>query len=180
MLTRFLLPMAFVGILACATAAAADPGQPAVWVSRELRFLGPDYLSPEVRNSGEPLQLTPTTNEQLYDQVAFVLRQLGARDVYRDMRGCWQVGTRPCVAMTFKVLAPNGTSGSTAESPLQARWAPVQMGGDCALLQEATRTVVPLFSSRNIKLIPIATCEKIHVGLRADVLKPLQEEVVSR
>jgi hypothetical protein len=180
MLTRILIPLALVGLLSCATARAADPSQQAVWVQRELRFIGPDYLSPEVRNSGEPLQLTPTSNEQLYEQVTFVLRQLGARSIVRDMRGCWQAGARPCVAMTFKVLAPNGTAGGEAETPVQAHWQPVQMGGDCALLQEATRSIVPLFSSRNIKLIPVSTCEKINVGLRADVLKPSQEDVAAR
>lgn len=180
MLTRILIALTVLGLLGCAAAEAADPSQPAVWASKQLRFVGPDYLSPEIRNSGEPLLLTPTTSDQLYDQVTFVLRQLGARDIVRDMRGCWNAGSRPCVAMTFKALVPNGTAGAAGESPIDAHWKPVQMGGDCALLQEATRTIVPLFSAQNIKLIPVSTCEKIHVGLRADVLKPIQEDVASR
>jgi hypothetical protein len=180
MLIRILVPMAIIGLLACGGAEAVAPSQPAVWVQRELRFVGPDYLSPEIRDSGEPLALTPTSNEQLYTQVVYVLRQLGARSIIRDMRGCWRAGARPCVAMTFKVLAPNGADGAAGESPIDAHWQPVQMGGDCALLQEATRTIVPLFSAKNIKLIPVSTCEKINVGLRADVLKPSQEEVAAR
>ena len=43
----------------------------------------------------------------------------------------------------------------------------------CYQLEQMRNQLLPLFSTRNIKLIPRADCERLRVGLRAEVLKPM-------
>jgi hypothetical protein len=158
------------------SAPAADTSQTGVWTYRELQFLGPAYLSPGVRDSGEPLQLSQTSGDQLFAEVSFVLRQLGARRIDLDSRGCWPLKLRPCVDVKFAVLATDDESGKHALSaPVGARWQTVTLGGNCALLEQATKAILPLFATRNVKLISKDDCERLRVGLRAEVLKPSQE-----
>jgi hypothetical protein len=110
-----------------------------------------------------------------------VLEQLGARksDLRIDTKSCYLkqwVGLK--VDATFYVLTPVGAaSKSTAEPSIEAHWQPVRLltGRDrdeCRLLEYVRREVLPLFSTRNAKLISTADCEKIHVGVSADVLNP--------
>jgi hypothetical protein len=74
------------------------------------------------------------------------------------------------------VLAPIGKTGKDAGGPsVEARWQTVQLSpGDCDYLEYVTGKVLPLFSTREVKLIPKAGCEKYGVGLSAQVLKPVQ------
>jgi hypothetical protein len=46
---------------------------------------------------------------------------------------------------------------------------------DCAYLRYATEKVLPLFSTREVKLIPRDVCGQHDVGLRAQVLKLTQQ-----
>ena len=159
---------------------ATDTSQSGVWTFRELQFLGPAYLSPGVRDSGEPLQLSRTSGDQLFDQVSFVLRQLGARRIDLDSRGCWPVKLRPCVDVKFAVLTTDAKGGRHALSaPVGAHWQTVTLGGNCELLEQATKAILPLFATRNVKLISKDDCERLHVGLRAEVLEPSQKLAVA-
>jgi hypothetical protein len=179
MRSRYLILLATIGLTGSVNGAAADTAdasQTAVWTSRELQFLGSAYLSPGVMDSGEPLVLSRTSSDQLYAQVRFVLRQLGARSIDLDSRGCWPLKLRPCVDVKFTVLAANESAGKhVLSAPVGAHWQLVQLGGNCDLLDRATRTVLPFFVTRNVKLISRVDCERLHVGLRAEVLKPSQE-----
>jgi hypothetical protein len=44
--------------------------------------------------------------------------------------------------------------------------------GDCAFLKYATIKILPLFATKDVKLIPTEVCAKVGVGLRAQLLKP--------
>ncbi len=176
MRTRLLILIAAVGLVGSANAEAADKSQTAVWTSHELQFHGTAFLSPGVMDSGEPLALRRTSPDQLYGEVEFVLQQLGARKLDLDSRGCFPRRTGPCVDVKFMALSPSDQAGKNALSaPLGAHWQTVTLSGNCKLLAQATKTILPLFAARNVKLIPEDVCEKIHVGLRAEVLMPSAE-----
>ncbi len=112
----------------------------------------------------------------LVDNARFLLLQLGAHDLKIDQRSCPVNGT---VDATFAVLAPANKSAGTARG-VAARWQIVEMHpgdytvGGCAYLKYVTKTILPLFSARDVKLISNAACNKTDVGLRAQVLVPVQ------
>jgi hypothetical protein len=90
------------------------------------------------------------------------------------------------IDVTFSVLAPIDTTAKAAGAPVAAHWQTVQLGGsdvqlgDCAFLKYTTLKVLPLFSTRNVKLIPPDVCAKVGVGLHAEVLKALPDQAASR
>jgi hypothetical protein len=131
--------------------------------------------------------------ELLVGDLRALLLQLGARasDLHIDDRGCTSHNiTRDDIVVfrsvdaTFSVLAPANKSAAEARGDMvEARWQTVEMGpgeaGDtglrsCAYLKYVTQKVLPLFSRRHVKLISKAVCDKTDVGLRAQVLVPLQ------
>jgi len=50
---------------------------------------------------------------------------------------------------------------------------------DCSYLEYVTKKVLPLFTTRSVKLISPADCAKIKVGLSAQVLMPPQQVATS-
>jgi hypothetical protein len=115
----------------------------------------------------------------LVDHARFMLLQLGAHDLKIDPRRCLGDGGYRTVDVTFWVLAPANKSNGTTRG-VAARWQIVEMHpGDfmlsgCAYLKYVTQTILPLFSTRDVKLISNAVCNKTDVGLRAQVLVPVQ------
>jgi hypothetical protein len=102
-----------------------------------------------------------------------------AHDLKIDPRRCLGDGGHRTVDATFWVLAPANKSDGTTRG-VAARWQIVEMhAGDfilsgCAYLKYVTQTILPLFSTRDVKLISNAVCNKTDVGLRAHVLVPVQ------
>ena len=176
---KLLMFLATAGFLVCA-AAAADTTQTATWTQRQLLRISPpaDY----VPANGYETNTHFMSCDEFIDRVKFVLVQLGARpnDIVVDQRDCQRGGMlAKSVDVTFSVLAPiDTTQKSEAGPPIEARWQVVELGGadvgtgECAFLKYVTIKILPLFSARNVKLIPAAVCAKVGVGLRAEVLRP--------
>src|SRR3984885_14455646 len=103
MRTPLLILIAAVGLIGAVTAAAADSTQTAVWTQRKLLH----FVHPAVINS-ETGEWTDISCDQIYDNVNFVLRQLGARasDIVVDQRPCHTSGLLRSIDVTFSVLAP--------------------------------------------------------------------------
>jgi len=83
---------------------------------------------------------------------------------------------------TFSVLTPtDSTLKPGVGAPVEAHWQMVELGGadvglgDCAFLRYATIKLLPLFATKDVKLIPTEVCAKVGVGLRAQVLKAPQQ-----
>jgi hypothetical protein len=187
MRTQLLMLIAALGLVGSATAAAAataaDSTQSATWTQRKLlRFSPPSNYVPA---NGYLSNTHFMSCDELIDRVKFVLLQLGARpdDILVDQRDCRRGGVEVrSVDVTFSVLAPTDSAGRPAAGPpIEARWQTVRLGGadvqlgDCAFLKYVTLKVLPLFSTRNVKLIPTHVCANVGVGLSAQVLKAPQE-----
>ena len=177
MRTRLLVLFTAVGLVASALGAAADPNQTAVWESRTLR----NFTLPLVVNSENgPLQ--EASCDQLYSSVRVLLLQFGARtsDIRVDQRGCNAYTTNRSIDVTFSVLVPAKQTGSNAAGPLvEAHWETIALKGNCRLLQDATKRILPLFTTSDVKLISSADCAKIGVGLYGKVLKAPVEQASS-
>lgn len=123
--------------------------------------------------------------DDLIEQARFVLINLGAHGLHIDERGCTDVTHNSLIVAfrsvdaTFSVLTPaNKSDGKTRGGIVEARWQTVEMHpGDtngCGYLKYVTQRVVPLFATREVKLISDPACNKTDVGLRAQVLMPAQ------
>jgi hypothetical protein len=169
MRTRLLMIVAAVGLVASGAVAAADATQTAVWQTRTLR----NFTLPLVVNSENgPLQ--EASCDQLYTAAKVLLLQLGARasDMRVDQRGCQSYTTNKSIDVTFSVLVPTTQPRNNAAGPLvEAHWETVQLQGNCGVLQQATKRILPLFSTSDVKLISSADCARIGVGLYGKVLK---------
>ncbi|HEY4212803.1 MAG TPA: hypothetical protein VGM84_15075 [Steroidobacteraceae bacterium] len=147
-----------------------DTGQvKAVWVRRtaHLRFVG--------------------SCDMIYERVKFMLLELGARASDLTLKvnaiDCG-TGMAPSLDATFSVLAPLDTEGNNAPGmPVEAHWQTVELkktwqtdapppADMCTLFERFTNVVLPVFSTRNVKVLPRDLCETRRVGLVADVLKP--------
>jgi hypothetical protein len=171
-----------------APSTATDSGQPATWTQRRLLQFSPppDY----VPANGYETNTHFISCDELIDRVTFVLLQLGARagDFVVDQRDCRRGGpTARSIDVTFSALTPiNDAGAKAAGAPVEAHWHTVQLGGaamgigDCAFLRYATVKILPLFATREVKLISSADCARLGVGLRAQVLKLPQEQAASR
>jgi hypothetical protein len=186
MRTQLLMLIAAIGLVGGATA-AADSTQSATWTQRKLLGFSPP--SNYVPANGYLSNTHFLSCDELINRVQFMLVQLGARpeDIVVDQRDCRRGGvTVKSIDVTFSVLAPTDNTGKPAGVPVEAHWQTVQLGGpdvqlgDCAFLEYATLKILPLFSTRNVKLIPPRVCAKVGVGLRAEVLKAPQEQAASR
>ncbi|MEJ0005912.1 MAG: hypothetical protein WDM77_05860 [Steroidobacteraceae bacterium] len=155
----------------------ADSGQSYVWARRTLQHFS------------HPVVLTSETDgwhaescEQLYKSVKILLVELGAResDLDVDQRPCYTFTTLRTVDVSFSVVAPEEKAGKGSAATLSsARWQRVAMKGDCNYLQYVTRAILPLFTTRDVKLITPADCAKIGVGLYAQVLMTTPEPAAS-
>jgi hypothetical protein len=179
-----LILIAAAGLIAFATAESASAStvaaptaespQGAVWAPRKLVNFAPPYIH---------------SCDRLYEKLRFVLLQLGARDsdLQIDQRTCLAGSPIPSVDATFSVLAPTNGPGSTAAAAaVPANWQTVELRVgdvgvfDCAYLKYVTAKILPLFSTKAVKLIPAAVCNKFDVGLRAEILRLPQQVAASQ
>jgi hypothetical protein len=177
----FLLPAAAMADAPSTAApppiAAAKPVQAAAWQPRTLKNFG---------------TYGTASCDDLEEKVTSVLLQFGARgsDLHVDQSGCvvtpeGAVGFRS-VDATFSVLVPTDKIGNNTRGALVgAQWQTVELRpgrpniAGCDYLEYVTKKVLPLFSFQDAKEVPRATCDKIGVGLRAQVLKPAQQSAAS-
>jgi hypothetical protein len=182
MRAQVLMLIAAIGLVGSA-AVAADSTQTATWTQRKLlRFSPPSNYVPA---NGYLSNTHFLSCDELIDRMNFLLSQLGARDIVVDQRDCRRGGVElRSIDVTFSVLAPTDDThkpAAGAPTPVEAYWQTVELGGtdvqlgDCAFLRYATIKILPLFATRNVKLIPTEVCAKVGVGLRAQVLKPPQQ-----
>lgn len=153
------------GKLTQTVATASD--QPSVWQQRELRHSS----YPLVVNS-ETMGLREVSCDQLYDTVHTLLKQLGATHIKVDQRPCQSYSSVRSVDVSFSVLTPVDAGANHAAKPVvDGHWETLALKGNCTYLQYATKKILPLFTTRNVKLIPDADCAKLGIGLYAEVLK---------
>jgi hypothetical protein len=186
MRAQLLLFIAALGLVGSMTA-AADSTQSATWTQRKLlRFSPPPNYAPGV---GYASNANFISCDQLIDRVQFILVQLGARpdNMTVDQRDCRRgQSTVRSVDVKFSVLTPTDRAAPTAGAPVEAHWKTVELGGadvglgDCAFLRYVTLKVLPLFATRNVKLITPDVCAKVGVGLRTEVLKAPPEQEAAR
>jgi hypothetical protein len=190
--------IATIAVFLSAAAAAAETAtavapvgptqssQTAVWVTRKLQNFG-------VPHAGWP---NGASCDDLAGELRSLLLQFGARasDLHIDERGCPRnEGQLTLIDATFTVIVPpEKTVNNSAGTLADARWQIVELrtgrpdkpvterflsGGDyrdCSYLEYVTKTVLPLFAARDVKLISKEICDKTGVGLRAEVLVPAQ------
>jgi hypothetical protein len=186
---RIQLPMliATIAVISSAAAAAAETAtsvapfgpaqasQTAVWTTRTLHNFGGFSDSCDA----------------LVEELRVLLLELGARasDLYIDQHGCRREVT--LIDATFSVLMPVDKAGKNEAGTLEAGWQILELKTNlerptmtpvhhiiyrnCAGLEYVTKTVLPLFAARDVKLISKAICDKTGVGLRAEVLTPTRQ-----
>ena len=124
-----------------------------------------------------------TSCDLLNDRLRSLLRQLGARerDMKFDQRECTSNSiTNARLDVSFSVLVPSGSAPKEAAAEsLPAHWQLVELHAselgttkNCAIFENITRIVLPLFTTRDVKLIPRKVCATYDIGLRAEVLMP--------
>lgn len=163
-------------LLACvllppASGSPSEEAVPAVWKAQELRF---DYIGFTSKYSCEGLR----------DKVKDVLLLLGAR---RDLEvrsfGCSRMGAPeplPSLRIKISTLIPAGQGD--ANDALEARWRTVSLGGagkltagDCELADQIRTSILPHFTSRNLKSKTDCVPHQLPAGnilLNVDVLVP--------
>ncbi len=177
MRTRLLLLIAAAGLVASVAVAADDSSQSAVWEPRTLRH----FTLPLVVNS-ETGPLQEASCDQIYTEAKILLLQLGARasDIRADLRGCYAYTIDRTIDLTFSVLVPTTQTANKTPGPIiEAHWKTVLLKGNCHLLEDATKKIVPLFTTSNVKLISSADCAKLGVGLYGKVLVASDEQASS-
>ena len=178
-------PVLALALAVGAGAALADtptsPAQPAKWVSRNVDFTYQGFT-------------TQYTCEGLRSSVVTILRALGARQ--KDL----QVNITPCAALgdseisfspgvhgTISVLVPATQEEVSRSDPgiVPAHWQRVDLmrdrkldndhGGQCELLEQSKRGLLPLFTTRNLdytsNCIPHETFRG-GMSFKVDVLQP--------
>jgi hypothetical protein len=160
---------------------AAESGQSVTWTQRKLLNFAPPV--------GKSLADGPLSCDGLVGELRFDLLQLGAgeSDLHIDERGC-RAENNLSVDATFSVLASADRTGNpVADALTAAHWQTIEPrtgdpdwfknarhgaspGPDRAFYENVARTVLPLFSTRDVKLVPKTVCDKTGVGLRAQVL----------
>lgn len=180
-----------IGVLLSAPAWAADEGrQPgseaapkelAVWTPKEVQFTYMGFTS-------------LYSCDGLRDEVREMLLQLGARkdDLKVYEMPCSGPPDRPNpfpgVRIKMSVLTPAPSTESDVSHMVQAQWKTVKLpyresginaAGKCELLEQFKKTVLPLFTTRNVDLV--ATCvphqlSPLGTKLQADVLVTNQKE----
>jgi hypothetical protein len=149
--------------------------QPAVWKSRELTF---SYVGFTSHYSCEGLR----------DKIAGTLLALGARrDMVVTPYSCSEMGRPerfPRVRITVSTLAPAAEDGA-AGGTVEARWKKVSLAGpgklsagDCELAEQIRDDILPLFTTRNVKVrlecVPHQESAG-NIALTADVLVPAKD-----
>lgn len=156
-------------VIAWSLGAAADV--PAAWTRHRVHL---DYGHPPVVIS-EAGPWDEASCDQLYDEVRAAMVQLGARrsDFDVDERGCY--GTRGLRSedIKFSVLAPADRAVHATGETAGAYWKTAELTGNCTFLEYLASKVLPLVSARNVVVLSRADCERLGVGVRAEVLVPM-------
>jgi hypothetical protein len=153
-----------------APTAAAD-AQPAVWTHKEKRYTYMGFTS-------------HYSCDGLRDKIRTTLLKFGARkDLEVTSTGCAGGSGRPVpfpgVSIKMQVLTP---ASSTDPQPLQAHWNlvdltasrdPLDVAGDCELIEQIKEQILPLFTTRNVQYQSTCIPNQLQVGstqLKAEVL----------
>ncbi len=179
-----------VAVIVGGTPLLADiPGeaaQPAKWVSRDVNFTYQGFT-------------TTYSCDGLRDNAVIILTALGARKQDLNVRetpcasrGASDLSFAPGIRGTFFVLVP-ATSEEIAKSDpgiVPAHWTSVdlvrkmnsdtRLGGNCELLEQAKRHLLPLFTSRNLNFSSNCVPHQVLMGgtFKVDVLQVDQKAVV--
>lgn len=159
----------------------AAPKELAVWTTKEVEFTYMGFT-------------TLYSCDGLRDEVREMLLQFGARkdDLKVYEVPCSGAPDRPNpfpgVKIKMSVLTPAPSTESDVSHMVQAQWKTVKLpqrlsginaAGQCELLEQFKKTVLPLFTTRNVDLV--ATCvphqlSPLGTKLQADVLITNQKE----
>jgi hypothetical protein len=159
----------------------ASNSQPAKWVSRNVDFTYQGFT-------------TQYTCEGLRGNVETILRALGARkkDLKVNITPCAALGNSelsfsPGVRGTISVLVPATAEDVSRGDPdvVPAHWKSVDLmrnrrldndhGGQCELLEQSKRGLLPLFTTRNLDFSSNCVPHQTFIGgmtFKVDVLQP--------
>lgn len=167
--------------LTAGTVAAADAApdvadaQPATWTPKELNFTYQGFT-------------THYSCDGLREKVRSALLALGARrkGLAVHESGCSRLNGGPepfpGVRIKMQVLTPVAAAATPDANTAAAHWKTVDLrldrdalseSGDCELLEQIKQSILPLFTTRNIKYSSTCVPHQLSVGgttLRADVL----------
>ena len=167
-----------------AAAPAPVTTEPAVWTQKEVQFTYMGFT-------------THFTCDGLRDTVRQMLLQLGARK--DDLKVYEEPCSRPDrpdpfpgVKIKMSVLQPAPVAPGADAPIVEAYWKPIKLpyrgtsldaAGQCELLEQFNRTVMPLFTTRNVDLH--ASCvphqlEPIGTSLQAEVLVTDQKKAANK
>jgi len=156
-------------------AAADAQGVAAVWTPKQLRFV---FLGFTARYSCDGLR----------DKIMRTLLMFGARpdlqvNDYACTGGLGRPSPFPSVAIKVNVLQPADSAGADATGQtLNAQWKPVDLtanrnpldvAGDCELIEQIKQRILPLFTTRNVQYESTCIPNQYLVGgthLKAEVL----------
>jgi hypothetical protein len=166
-------------LAATADDAAAQATVQARWVHRELHFTYMGFTS-------------VYSCDGLVEEMKQILQQLGAgEDLLITSYGC----SRPSgpqvmagVQATFSVLEPVGSndSGAAGSAAVAARWESLTLNsdtlrqrdaGDCELVEQVKKEVLPLFATRNLTFTSSCFPHQVSLAgahLSVEVLRPAQ------
>lgn len=177
--SRWVAAAAAAALLAGVPAlAAAKDTVAAVWVPKKTQFIYQGFT-------------TRYTCGGLRDEVAHMLRKLGAQDLHVQEEACSTSpgvpSPFPGVTVTMRVLAPasspQASKYKSAGAPVQAHWQEVVLmpsnagfdsQGNCELIEQFKESFLPLFSTRNVKYESTCVPYQLTMGthLSAEVLMP--------
>ncbi len=172
--------LAALGALACTSAGAAPQAasagngpQTAVWTTRELEFVYQGFTA-------------QYSCDGLSDRLRVVLTKLGASNLHLQEGPCSSLGAPdpfPGVKIKMDVLEPAGDRRAAGATPtVPAHWQTVDLvsrtdsgmtAGDCELIEQIHRRILPLFAARNVQYEATCVPRQSSVGgvrLRAEVL----------
>jgi len=178
LVSRLASAAAMTLLAATPSLAVAQDSVPAVWVTKQAHFI---YQGFTTRYSCDGLR----------DQVRAMLEKLGAQDLKVREAACTSPpgvpSPFPGVVVNMRVLAPASSAEASKEKdtghPVQAQWKNVvlmpetssyQDQGNCELIEQFKRTLLPLFTTRNVKYRTSCVPHQITLGthLSAEVLVP--------
>lgn len=127
----------------------------------------------------------------LRDKMRVILLRLGARDdLSVQSRGCAgeQISAFPGVSIKMNVLKPVGgeIAVPAGEQPVAAQWQevdltygrdPLDVAGDCELIEQIKQYILPLFATQNVNFKSFCVPNQLTLGgtsLTAYVLKSAQ------
>jgi len=163
-----------------APTASAESAQPAKWVSRDLTFIYQGFT-------------TQYSCDGLRDNAVTILRALGAskhdfkvKALPCASRGISEISFSPGIHGTIMVLVPATAQEVSSKDPaiVPAHWETVNLmrtrnldtrrSGNCELLEQAKRELLPLFTFRNLDYSSNCVPHQTSVGgmtFKVDVLQ---------